>query len=324
MAYAFNPMLQRKLLVYVIYFSFFIQGSALLMGYDNVRAFTIVGNKRAESSSRTTKLTMATKNSLAGDLVNKMKWKKLDAETSASLYLDPAMQKIANVTISWEPATAIKIRELELQKKVKEFKKDGFDAKSKPFMVGVVGIPGSGKSTSSEILSSILSNSIVMPLDGYHIPMAELGELPNAKDAIYRRGAPDTFDPASLEIALGRIVNGDEAQVSIPGFDHAKGDPEKDQHIFVRDEHSIVVCEGIYLMHQGDGWENIKSFFDYIIYIEIGVDTCVARLKERNKCIPGYTPEEIEIRCEVVDRANAETVEKSRIYASEVVQSGAT
>ena len=77
-------------------------------------------------------------------------------------------------------------------------------------------------------------------------------------------------------------------------------------------------------MHQGDGWENIKSFFDYIIYIEIGVDTCVARLKERNKCIPGYTPEEIEIRCEVVDRANAETVEKSRIYASEKVQSGAT
>lgn len=190
-------------------------------------------------------------------------------------------------------------------------------------MVGVVGIPGSGKSTSSEILSSILSGSIVMPMDGYHIPMAELEKLPDATDAIYRRGAPDTFDPASLEKALERIVNSDEPQVSIPGFDHAKGDPEKDKHTFVRSEHSIVIAEGIYLMHQADGWENIKSFFDYIIYIKIDVDTCVARLKERNKCIPGYTPEEIEIRCEVVDRKNAETVEKSRIYATEEVVSGA-
>jgi pantothenate kinase len=304
------------------------QALAIFLGCAHVQAFTVIGDSRARTSPMATELIMVTKTSFAGDHVSDVHEKMLDAETSASLYLDPVTQKLGDVTISWEPETAMKIRDTILEKRLEQRMKaleiDGADTQRKPFMVGVVGIPGSGKSTSAEILSALLSNSIVMPLDGYHIPMAELGELPNAKDVIYRRGAPDTFDPASLEKALERIVNGDEAQVSIPGFDHAKGDPEKDQHIFVRDEHSIVVCEGIYLMHQGDGWENIKSFFDYIIYIEIGVDTCVARLKERNKCIPGYTPEEIEIRCEVVDRANAETVEKSRIYASELVQSGAT
>lgn len=263
--------------------------------------------------------------SLAGDLKGRVKWNKknLDPETSAEIYMDPATIKIANVTISWEPKTAEKIRKLELEKKVREFKMNGEGAPSRPFMVGVVGIPGSGKSTSSEILSSILSGSIVMPMDGYHIPLADLQKMPNATDVIYRRGAPDTFDPASLEKALKRIVYGDEDKVSIPGFDHAKGDPEKDLHTFVRSEHSIVIAEGIYLMHQADGWENIKSYFDYIIYIQVDVDKCVARLKERNKCIPGYTPEEIEIRCEVVDRKNAETVEKSRIYATEEVLSGA-
>lgn len=263
---------------------------------------------------------MVNKGSLAGDLVTKAKWNRLDPETSADIYMDTLTQKIANVTISWEPGTAKKIREMELQKMVKGFKKDDEEAMAQPFMVGVVGIPGSGKSTSSEILSHILSNSLVMPMDGYHMPMEELEKLPNSSDAIYRRGAPDTFDPKTLEKDLDRIVNGHEPEVSIPGFDHAMGDPEKDQHQFVRDEHSIVICEGIYIMHQGDGWENIKNFFDYIVYIKVDIDTCIKRLKERNKLIPGYSPEEIEIRCEVVDRSNAEIVEKSRIYASEEVK----
>jgi pantothenate kinase len=267
---------------------------------------------------------MVTKTSFAGDHVSE---KMLDAETSDSLHVDPVTQKLGDVTTSWEPKSAMKIRdkilEKRLEQRIKALAIDGADTQRKPFMVGVVGIPGSGKSTSAEILSALLKNSFVMPMDGYHIPMADLEKFPNAKDAIYRRGAPDTFDPAYLEKDLERIVNGDEAQVSIPGFDHAKGDPEKNKHTFVRDEHSIVICEGIYLMHQDDGWESIKSFFDYTIYMESGIDTCVARLKERNKCIPGYTPEEIEIRCEVVDRANAETVKKSRIYASEEVKSGA-
>lgn len=313
-------MLQGKLLAYVIYLSLFIQGSALLSGSARVRAFGIVGNKERRTHVGTSKVSMAAKSTLAGDLATKVKWKKLDAETSADIYLDEMTQKLANVTISWEPAIAKKIRELELETMVKGFKTDDEEIQSTPFMVGVVGIPGSGKSTSSEILSSILSNSLVMPMDGYHLPMAALEKLPNATDAIYRRGAPDTFDPKTLEKDLERIISGNEPEVSIPGFDHAKGDPIKDQHKFIRDEHSIVICEGIYIMHQGDGWENVKSYFDYIIYIKIDVDTCIKRLKERNKCIPGYTAEEIEIRCEVVDRVNAEIVAKSRIYASEEVK----
>ena len=156
-----------------------------------------------------------------------------------------------------------------------------------------------------------------------HTPVADLLKQPNADDLIYRRGAPDTFDAASVERDLQRIVYGDESHVSIPGFDHARGDPEPNRHTFDRSQHSIVIAEGIYLMHHGDGWENVKNYFDYIIYIEVDVDTCVARLKERNKCIPGYTPEEIELRCEVVDRKNAETVVRSRVHAHEAVRTGA-
>ena len=206
-------------------------------------------------------------------------------------------------------------------------------------------------------MEALLDDAIVMPMDGYHHPVSVLESFPNPVDAIYRRGAPDTFDPASLEKDLERIVNGDETTVSIPGFDHARGDPEPNQHTFDRSKHKIVICEGIYLMHDSDGWENIKDYMDFNVYIIADIDVCVNRLKERNKCIPGYShgkkkqmggwicvlsslnktllenvlslsvmcffSEEIELRCDAVDRVNAQLVEASRRYATEEVYSNA-
>jgi hypothetical protein len=78
------------------------------------------------------------------------------------------------------------------------------------------------------------------------------------------------------------------------------------------------------LLHDRDGWEHIQKFLDWTVYIEADVDICIHRLKERNKCIPGYTPEQIEVRCEEVDRVNAELASRTAgKYASMVVQSGA-
>ena len=55
------------------------------------------------------------------------------------------------------------------------------------------------------------------------------------------------------------------------------------------------------------------------IFIESDLDACVARLKERNKCIPGYTEEEIAKRCEVVDRANGKIIISTKGNADKVV-----
>jgi pantothenate kinase len=159
--------------------------------------------------------------------------------------------------------------------------------------------------------------------DGYHYSIAYLQTMDKPDDKIYRRGAPDTFDAAGLKRDLGRIKNGDEEVVSIPGFDHAKGDPEPDAHVFRRSEHKIVICEGLYLVHDADGWEGIASLFDMTIFISSDVDMCISRLKIRNKCIPGYSPEEIEFRCDAVDRVNANTVMRSINHADVVVESAA-
>lgn len=188
-----------------------------------------------------------------------------EAEISASLYMNPATAKIAsNVRVSWEPDVADTIRRLRQ-----------VSNPHRPFMVGIVGIPGSGKSTSATTLAALLADvaAVVMPMDGYHYSLAELSKFPNAADAIWRRGAPDTFNPIALARDLERIAYGNQAVVSIPGFDHAKGDPEENQHTFVRDDHTIVICEGLYLLHDNDGWENIQRYFDWAIYIDADIDS---------------------------------------------------
>jgi len=226
-----------------------------------------------------------------------------------------------DIKVSWEPEAARTILD---SARISDSDDNDENRKDRPFVVGIVGIPGSGKSTSCEILQSLLkSQCMVLPMDGYHYSLETLRQMDNPQDMIYRRGAPDTFDPKALINDLDRILTGKEHTVSIPGFDHSVGDPTPNQHTFVRGQHRIVICEGIYLLHDQDGWEQVKDLLDYTIYIKADIDMCVERLKERNKCIPGYTEEEIEIRCEVVDRRNAETVLRSKTFADHYVQSEA-
>ena len=100
----------------------------------------------------------------------------------------------------------------------------------------------------------------------------------------------------ALHQKLVAIRDGDVASVSLPGFDHAVGDPKEDEHTFVRAEHQVVIVEGLYLLHPDDGWGPVGPMFHLSIFVAADIDACVARLKIRNKCIPGYTAEETEIR----------------------------
>lgn len=183
---------------------------------------------------------------------------------------------------TWEPAMAERIK-LRYQKIKKE---------KRPFMVALVGLPGGGKSVSSFLLASMLDekklSTFVTPHDGYHYPLEYLRTQRNADDLIYRRGAPDTFDPAALYRDLLRLRNGDEQIIKLPAFNHARADPEPDTHIFNRRQHKIVLCEGLYLLHNDDGWNEIANVFDLTIFLDTPLEVCLERVKIRNQCIPGY------------------------------------
>ena len=178
-------------------------------------------------------------------------------------------------------------------------------APGRPFVVGLAGIPGSGKTTSAEILKRHITAlrggrpcAVVVPMDGYHIPLAQL----DSADKVYRRGAADTFDAARLKRDLRRLTAPAPGVVQFPGFDHAVGDPAEGAYTFCRAQHDVVIVEGLYLLREDWG---LGDLFDMTVFIEADVDACVERLKVRNLCIPGYTRDEILERCERVDRVNA-------------------
>ena len=174
---------------------------------------------------------------------------------------------------TWEPKIAKLVADMVSKNK-----------DERPIMVGVVGMPGSGKTTSSSILASVLEekyqiSSIVLPMDGYHFPISHLKGMNDPQDVIYRRGAPDTFDAKSLREDLFKIRNGSEDKLFIPGFDHEIGDPNPDEHLFERQLHKVVIVEGLYLLHEDVAfcWCGIKVSYHIIIKVHFS--------RERKSCI---------------------------------------
>ena len=157
-------------------------------------------------------------------------------------------------------------------------------------------------------------------MDGFHLTKAQLAAFPDPAEAFKRRGAPWTFDPAALaeRLALLRNNAGDHAKpVSWPGFEHGVGDPVADA-ITISPSVQIVIVEGLYLLHEGDGWQ-LEHLFDERWYLDVPMKLAMQRLVARHMLSNGNTREEAAQRLAVNDRLNAEIVLKTRVRAQWLV-----
>lgn len=144
-------------------------------------------------------------------------------------------------------------------------------------LLGIVGAPGAGKSTLAEQIVAAVDGAILLPMDGFHLPQAELVAL-GRRD---RMGAPDTFDVDSFVATLSRIKN-EGHSVRAPAFDRQIEEPIPGA-IVISPSFSVVVVEGNYLLHDDAGWERVAPMLDVTLYVELDHEVRLARLIERHR-----------------------------------------
>ena len=130
-------------------------------------------------------------------------------------------------------------------------------------IIGLAGQPGSGKSTVAAHVVSLLGPSAqVLPVDGFHLPQAQLVEL-GRRD---RMGAPDTFDVAGFVAVVRGLRQG--GSLDVPGFDRVIEEPVPGDLSIAADTR-IVLVEGNYLLYEQDGWQTSVGLLDLRLYLDV-------------------------------------------------------
>jgi pantothenate kinase len=147
-------------------------------------------------------------------------------------------------------------------------------------LVGISGLPGSGKSVTAATLARVLDilgqergdRAIYLSLDGFHFPNAWLethmgpdydGHLVPLRQI---KGAPSTFDAAAVAERLARVRAGEES-VPFPTYSRLLHDPVPDA-VMVTAAHRLIVFEGNYLFLDLPPWPTVRELFDVRLFVE--------------------------------------------------------
>lgn len=194
-------------------------------------------------------------------------------------------------------------------------------------LLGIVGSPGSGKSTLSEALLAALRADpppgagpdwvAHVPMDGFHLADVELDRLGRRR----AKGAPDTFDAGGYVALLARLRADDpaDAVVYAPAFERTLEQPLAGA-IPVPAAARLVLTEGNYLLLGSGRWPAVRPLLDEVWFCALRDDTRLARLVDRHVRFgkePGFAREWVA----TVDEPNAALIAATRDRADLVVPS---
>ncbi|KAF7971441.1 hypothetical protein HWV62_28587 [Athelia sp. TMB] len=200
-------------------------------------------------------------------------------------------------------------------------------------LVGISGIPASGKSTFAEAVvdktnhllqtEGVSDPAILVGLDGWHLTRAQLDAFPSPHLAHARRGAHWTFDgPAYVAFvhALRRPLSSDQV-ITAPSFDHALKDPAP-HAVSIHVHHRIVVIEGLYTFLAIEPWARGGEQLDERWLLDLDEEEARTRLVKRHvKTGVCKDLEEAEHRAEENDMPNGRFILENILQTTKQIPS---
>ncbi len=147
--------------------------------------------------------------------------------------------------------------------------------------VAVAGAPGSGKSTTAEMLVDILNRRhpgqvAILPMDGFHYDDAVLEQMGRRP----WKGAPDTFDVGGLRSTLLRLRASEEKLVAVPVFDRSL-EVSRGSARLIPSETKLIIVEGNYVLLDEAPWSDLADCFDLTVMIDVPETELRERLRQR-------------------------------------------
>ena len=154
----------------------------------------------------------------------------------------------------------------------------------KPFMIAVTGGSGSGKSTVVELIrqSCPAIQILVLTLDHYYKDWSHLSPEQRAK---VNFDHPDSLDSHTLCAHIQQVTRGE--RFYRPSYDFTSH-TRKEEKVLVEPA-SVVILDGIFSLY----FEEIRSFFDLKIYLDVPSDVRFIRRLRRDMDTRGRSMESV-------------------------------
>ncbi len=190
-------------------------------------------------------------------------------------------------------------------------------------LIGIIGAPGSGKSTlSAAVIAHLASGpapleAALVEMDGYHLAQHVLDSAGLAEI----KGAPQTFDAAGYVALLERITDGRTVGEVIyaPEFRRALEEPIAGA-VPVRPDVEVVLTEGNYLLSDEPPWHRVGELLTEAWYLDVPEELRIERLVSRHIAF-GRSPEvSLERATSGTDGRNARYVARTRPRADLLIR----
>jgi pantothenate kinase len=203
----------------------------------------------------------------------------------------------------------------ELQEKLAHSSTSGAATR---FMLGIVGYPGAGKSTTAHLIVNEfnrladLEQALVVPMDGYHLSNEQL----DAQNLREFKGIPETFDAAAF-VGLLDMLRQNSGIAYAPLFDRTIEASIPDA-IVIRPEHRLLVIEGNYLLLKDPPWNRIRALLNEVWFIDTTIETIFQRLIERH-IRGGRNLAGAKEKVTNTDMPNAHLIDGTKIFADRLI-----